>query len=65
MPTCRICAVMKPIEEFQKIFQFVKYKRHNPIWCKDCQKMFIQMKKEEAFLEKYVQPKEEIVVSFD
>lgn len=65
MQCCRVCGEKKRSEEFQKVFQFMKYKKHDALWCKDCQKMFITMKKEEAYREKYFQPKNEIVVSFD
>ena len=47
MQACRLCGEEKPLEEFHKVMHFTKVKRHKVIWCRDCQKMYMEMKKEE------------------
>ena len=49
MNTCEICGESKPKIQFIKINHFYKWNRAWVIWCRDCQKMFIEMKRfEEA-----------------
>lgn len=45
----------------------MKYKKNGQKmqWCRDCQRMWIAMKREEEYKDKYLQPKQEIIVSFD
>lgn len=49
---CEICGEEKVRREFIRIKHFMKWHNKRVIWCRDCQKMFIQMKKfEEAKVE--------------
>lgn len=62
---CHICAEEKPEEKFTTIPYFNKYKKNRPVqWCHECQKMYIQMKKENRRLEKFLQDTTKFVVSF-
>ena len=67
MQVCRVCGESKKLLEFEKVIHFMKYKKNGQKaqWCKDCQRMYIAMKREEEYKERYLQPKEEIIVSFD
>ena len=47
MGVCRVCGQTKPEQEFRHVHHFTKYKKHNVFWCKDCQKMWMTMKKEQ------------------
>ncbi len=46
MPVCRICGDDKDTKELTHIPYFRKYKKHAVSWCHECQKLWIQMKKE-------------------
>ena len=46
---CEICGEEKPKEEFTFVMNFQRIKKAKVQWCRDCQKMFLKMKKlEEA-----------------
>ena len=47
MPACKICGEEKSETAFFKLKHFHKYHLIDVEWCKDCQKMYIEMKKEE------------------
>lgn len=67
MLTCRICGDKKPGEEFLHITNFTKYKKHPVIWCKDCQKLWMDMRKEREFKQRKLaltQDTEKFIVSF-
>ena len=67
METCRVCGESKKLSEFEKVSHFIKYKKNGQKmrWCKDCQRMWMAMKREEEYKDRYLQPREEIIVSFD
>ena len=46
MPCCRICGETKKPDDFVKLKHFYKYHPSDVEWCKDCQKMYMEMKKE-------------------
>lgn len=48
MKTCRICGEIKELKDFFKIKHLYKYcNLGRRVWCRDCQKMFVEMKKKE------------------
>jgi len=53
MPTCRVCGEAKDPKEFTKMKHFWKYYKQQAIWCKACQKMYVDMKLEEKRLEEF------------
>ena len=65
MITCRVCGELKPPEEFHNIPNFTKYKKHKVTWCRICQKLWIDMKKEKERIDKFRSYKAEYSVSFD
>ena len=64
MVCCRVCGMEKKAEEFSSIPYFTKYKKHKVLWCHDCQKMWMQMRKEKERLEKFVKDDQKFTVSF-
>jgi hypothetical protein len=48
MNTCRICGERKEVREFFRVKGFRDYIARKLIWCQDCQRMYIAMKKQEA-----------------
>lgn len=65
MVTCRVCGQEKDESEFTYVPYFSKYKKHKVVWCRECQKMYMQMKKEKERLEKFLCDKNKFVVSFE
>jgi hypothetical protein len=45
---CRVCGEEKEAREFYRLKHFYKYLNARKIWCRDCMKMFVEMKKEET-----------------
>ena len=64
MVCCRVCGDEKPPEEFFHIPYFSKYKKQKVQWCRACQRLWIDYKKEKEYREKYLQ-KPQFTVSFD
>lgn len=52
MPVCHCCGEKKVREEFYNVVYFTHYQRHKVQWCRDCQKMYIAYKKDQAIREK-------------
>ena len=44
---CRICGEEKEKKEFYKVKHFYKVMNQRKIWCRDCMKLYSEMKKEE------------------
>lgn len=44
---CRICGLEKEACQFYKVKHFYKVMSAYKIWCRDCQKMYMEMKKVE------------------
>ena len=55
MLVCKICGESKEQKEFSKLKYFYKYHKSEAQWCKMCQKMFLEMKKEEERKENFLQ----------
>jgi predicted RNA-binding protein YlxR (DUF448 family) len=47
MRTCRICGEEKDDKEFYRLKHFAMLMKMRHIWCRDCMKMYIQMKEKE------------------
>jgi hypothetical protein len=47
MKTCHICGEVKETKEFHRIKRFREYKEKRVVWCQDCQRMYVAMKKQE------------------
>ena len=43
---CLICGEEKEKAEFKNVMYFSTYKKRKVQWCRDCQRMYIGMKKE-------------------
>lgn len=65
MQTCRVCGEEKEREQFFQVTHFSKYKKQKVIWCRDCQKMFIKMKKEQKRLDEFQSLEGIYCVSFE
>lgn len=48
---CRLCGNEKESKEFYRIKHFTRFYRRPIIWCRDCQRMFVEMKKNEKAIE--------------
>ena len=64
MPTCRICGETKSQDEFHNVTNFTKYKKHPVQWCRDCQKLWLEMRKERVYKEKILSMQQKFEVSF-
>ena len=65
MQTCRVCGEDKPLGQFTHIPYFCKYKKHKVVWCHECQKMYMKMKKEKQRVEAFLQDDQKFIVSFE
>lgn len=45
MKVCRVCGQEKEDKHFYRIKGFLDYYRRRIIWCQNCQKMFLEMKR--------------------
>lgn len=64
MLKCRICGEEKPETEFFKIKHFYRVMKSKRQWCRDCMRMYIEMKKDKEQQELLVNKKWEFCVSF-
>lgn len=64
MSTCQICAEEKPTEEFAFLPYFTKHKKHKVKWCRDCQGMYMEMRKERLKQKKRVEDESKFTVCF-
>ena len=62
---CEICGEEKPKEQFYQVMYFKKFRKSPVKWCRDCQKMYMKMKKDQE-QSKELKLKEAVyLVSFD
>jgi hypothetical protein len=61
---CYICGERKPKPEFKNIMYFSTYKKRKVQWCKECQKMYVKMKREKENEEEQQKVKINYLVSF-
>lgn len=47
MNVCRICGEKKDPKEFYRVKHFYRFHHSNVIWCRKCQKLYVEMKKQE------------------
>ena len=64
MKDCRICGQTKSDEKFYKVKHFYLYHDKNVIWCRECQKMYIEMKRREKKAAELSEKKLNPVVEF-
>lgn len=62
---CRLCAEDKESKEFYRIKHFYRFNKSHVIWCRDCQKMYVDMKKAELAQELQKKMAGTFVVKFD
>ena len=65
MLLCRICGESKPPGEFKHITNFTKYKKQAVVWCRDCQKVWMDMNREKDRIKKFRSMKQKFEVSFE
>lgn len=65
MSICRVCGETKPEGEFKNITNFTKYKKHAVLWCRDCQKLWLDMKREKERVKKLLNTEQKFEVSFE
>ena len=65
MKTCRICGEKKEDEEFFRLRHFYKWNKSNVVWCRECQKQFMEMKAEEERKKVFLGTKLSHLVTFD
>lgn len=65
MPICRICGEEKVKEDFYHIPNFLKYKKNKVIWCRYCQKLWLDMRKQREYTDKYLNTQQSFSVSFE
>lgn len=66
MIVCRVCGEEKPKDEFKRIPYFSEVKNRKLFWCRECQKMYLVMKREKKILEEViVKDDSKFVVSFE
>lgn len=63
METCRVCGEQKPKLSFVKIKHWSRTYDKNLVWCRECQRMFLEMKELERKREE-LQRKSSHVVEF-
>ena len=61
---CQICGEHKPKPEFKNVMYFSSYKKRRMMWCQECQKMYVAMKKEKEAEEKLAKAKFSFLVGF-
>jgi hypothetical protein len=61
---CRVCGDEKESKEFYRIKHFYRYNHSHVKWCRACQKMFVDMKKQEEILKLREETKGTFVVNF-
>ena len=65
MRTCRVCGERKDEIEFFKLKHFYKWNKSNVVWCRTCQRLFMDMKEEEARQRQFQDIKLCHLVTFD
>lgn len=64
MGLCFICGESKVQGEFKNIPNFTKYKKRSVSWCRDCQKLFLEMKRNKEMKNKILHGEKKFDVSF-
>ena len=65
MVICRICGDTKAEGEFKNITNFTKYKKHTVHWCRDCQKLWLDMKRKKEQMKRIQSIQTSFDVSFE
>lgn len=64
MLVCKICGETKPPEDFKAIHYFRSVQRNKVQWCRECQRMWMEMKKDKERIQKFVEDPTKFIVSF-
>ena len=64
MEVCRICGEKKEARQFTTLPYFTKYKKHSVTWCHACQKLFMEMRKDQIRLKTFLEDDKKFTVSF-
>lgn len=64
MKTCRICGEEKDDKEFYKLKYFFRYCKASKVWCRNCMKMYMEMKTKQDQLDSKLKDKSLFIVSF-
>ena len=62
---CRVCGEQKESKDFYKVKHFYKYHHCRIIWCRDCQKMYVQMKKQQEIQKELEKSRGTFCVQFE
>ena len=65
MVICHLCGEEKDKKEFKNLMYFTTYKKQKVQWCKQCQRLYIDFKREKEGMEKLKQLKGDYKVSFE
>lgn len=60
---CRICGEEKEPRQFYRYVEFPKFKKRK-IWCRDCQKMWLEIHKAEEVKREFEERKSYFLVQF-
>ena len=61
---CLICGERKSKKDFKKVMWFATYKRRDVQWCRECQKMYVDMRRQRENEEEQKKIKINYLVSF-
>ncbi len=61
---CLVCGEIKFKDDFKNVMYFSTYKKRKMQWCRDCQKMYVNMKRIREKEEKYKSVELNYLVSF-
>lgn len=64
MKCCRICGEEKEDKEFYKLKYFYRYIKASKVWCRDCMRLYVQMKDQEKRIETFLESTALFIVSF-
>jgi len=61
---CHVCGETKDKDEFRYLPYFSRYRKDKVQWCKECQKMYMEMKRNKERMEKFIKDPLKFIVSF-
>jgi hypothetical protein len=65
METCRICGETKAQVEFKHVPNFTRYWKKLSLWCQDCQKMYLELRRSKERVKKVLVLEQKFEVSFE
>jgi hypothetical protein len=61
---CHVCGEEKGWNDFKNVPYFTSYKKRRLQWCRECQKMYLEMKRKEELVKEERNRKINFLVSF-